>query len=241
MKSRFRASQLLQTARREFTEGGDRIRWTFPPLIVAAIKLARRYKQRQSTRRSLPPDEWDARISALFRFIHQCTSILYNKVEASDICLRLYLLALAAADESGHEELAYEFAVQAFTIYEESISESRAQLQAITAIIGALQVTRVFGDDNYDTLITKAALHGAKLLKKGQQATAVALASHMWWQMDLPGREPSENDKVRGHASPLFAGGADELRLHSLRTETASASSNACRRRSASRLRPSTS
>ncbi|BGO95275.1 hypothetical protein NBRC10512_003038 [Rhodotorula toruloides] len=187
--------QLLQTARREFTEGGDRIRWTFPPLIVAAIKLARRYKQRQSTRRSLPPDEWDARISALFRFIHQCTSILYNKVEASDICLRLYLLALAAADESGHEELAYEFAVQAFTIYEESISESRAQLQAITAIIGALQVTRVFGDDNYDTLITKAALHGAKLLKKGQQATAVALASHMWWQMDLPGREPSENDK----------------------------------------------
>ncbi|GAA5862097.1 hypothetical protein JCM3774_006174 [Rhodotorula dairenensis] len=187
---------LLQAARREFTEGGDRIRWTFPPLIVSAIKLSRRYKQLQSTRNSLPPDEWDARLSALFKFIHQCTSILYNKVDsASDICLRLYLLALAAADETGHEELAYEFAVQAFTIYEESISESRAQLQAITAIIGALQVTRVFGEDNYDTLITKAALHGAKLLKKGQQATAVALASHLWWQMELPGRDPSENDK----------------------------------------------
>ncbi|GAA5990386.1 hypothetical protein JCM10908_007348 [Rhodotorula pacifica] len=187
---------LLQAARREFTEGGDRIRWTFPPLIVAAIKLSRRYKQLQSTRHSLPPDEWDVRLSALFKFIHQCTSILYNKVDsASDICLRLYLLALAAADESGHEELAYEFAVQAFTIYEESISESKAQLQAITAIIGALQVTRVFGEDNYDTLITKAALHGAKLLKKGQQATAVALASHLWWQMELPGRDASDNDK----------------------------------------------
>ncbi|GAA6009377.1 retromer subunit VPS35 [Rhodotorula paludigena] len=186
---------LLQTARREFTEGGERIRWTFPPLIVAAIKLARRYKQLQSSRRSLPPDEWDARVSHLFKFIHQCTSILYNKVEASDVCLRLYLLALAAADETGHEELAYEFAVQAFTIYEESISESRAQLQAITAIVGALQLARVFGDDNYDTLITKAALHGAKLLKKGQQATAVALASHLWWQMDLPGREPGDDEK----------------------------------------------
>ncbi|GAA5943156.1 hypothetical protein JCM3775_007610 [Rhodotorula graminis] len=187
--------QLLQTARREFTEGGERIRWTFPPLILAAVKLVRRYKRMQRTRRSLPPDEWDARVSTVFKFIHQCTSILYNKVEASDICLRLYLLALAAADESGHEELAYEFAVQAFTIYEESISESRAQLQAIAAIIGALQVTRVFGDDNYDTLITKAALHGAKLLKKGQQATAVAMASHLWWQMDMPGREPGEDDK----------------------------------------------
>ncbi|BGP43232.1 retromer complex subunit Vps35 [Rhodotorula kratochvilovae] len=186
---------LLQTARREFTEGGERIRWTFPPLIVAAIKLVRRYARLQRTRRSLPPDEADARVSTVFKFVHQCTSILYNKVEASDICLRLYLLALAAADESGHEELAYEFAVQAFTIYEESISESRAQLQAIAAIVGALQATRVFGEDNYDTLITKAALHGAKLLKKGQQATAVAMASHLWWQTDAPGRSASAGDK----------------------------------------------
>ncbi|KAK4049997.1 retromer complex subunit Vps35 [Microbotryomycetes sp. JL201] len=182
--------QLLQTARKEFSEGGDRIRWTFPPLIVAAIKLARRYKENENEMA-----EWDVKIATLFKFIHQCTSVLYNKVEASEICLRLYLLALSSADESGLEELAYEFAVQAFTIYEESISESRAQLQAITLIIGTLQQTRVFGTDNYDTLITKAALHGAKLLKKGQQATAVALASHLWWQTDVPGRHGSSNDK----------------------------------------------
>lgn len=184
--------QLLQTARKEFSEGGDRIRWTFPPLIVAAVKLARRYKYAEAE-----VEDWDAKIATLFKFIHQCTSVLYNKVESSEICLRLYLLALASADESGLEELAYEFAVQAFTIYEESISESRAQLQAITLIIGTLQQTRVFGADNYDTLITKAALHGAKLLKKGQQATAVALASHLWWQTDVPGREGSAQDKVR--------------------------------------------
>ena len=242
-------AQLLQAARREFTEGGDRIRWTFPPLIVAAIKLSRRYKQLQSTRNSLPPDEWDLRLSALFKFIHQCTSILYNKVDsASDICLRLYLLALAAADETGQEELAYEFAVQAFTIYEESISESKAQLQAITAIIGALQVTRVFGEDNYDTLITKAALHGAKLLKKGQQATAVALASHLWWQMELPGRDASDSDKVRlfERLSTCVASRQGLLMRYlalapSLRSGTASASSNACKKRSGSRRLRSTS
>ncbi|GAA6014446.1 hypothetical protein JCM10207_001609 [Rhodosporidiobolus poonsookiae] len=176
---------LLQTARRAFSTGGDRIRWTFPPLIVSAIQLTRRYTKRQRSRRSLPPDEYDARVSSVFKFIHQCTSLLYNQVDAASApCLRLYLLALAAADTTGHEELAYEFAVQAFTIYEESINESRAQLQCIAAIVGALQGTRVFGDDNYDTLITKAAIHGAKLLKKGQQATAVGLASHLWWQIE---------------------------------------------------------
>lgn len=72
--------------------------------------------------------------------------------------------------------------MQAFTVYEDSISDSRAQLQAITLIIGTLQGAKVFGVDNYDTLITKAALHGAKLLKKPHQATAVHLASHMFWQ-----------------------------------------------------------
>lgn len=184
--------KLLQTARKEFTEGGDRIRWTFPPLIVAAIKLARRYKYYEAY---ISPDTWEPSLSTLFKFIHQCTSILYTKVEASEICLRLYLLALSAADEAGLEELAYEFAVQAFTIYEESISESRAQLQAITLVIGTLQTTRVFGGDNYDTLITKAALHGAKLLKKGQQATAVALASHLWWQTEIVGREGKADAK----------------------------------------------
>lgn len=71
-------------------------------------------------------------------------------------------------------------------MYEDSISESRAQLQAITLIIGTLAGAKVFGVDNYDTLITKAALHGAKLLKKSHQATAVGLASHLWWQEAPP-------------------------------------------------------
>ena len=53
----------------------------------------------------------------------------------------------------------------------------------------------MFGVDNYDTLITKAALHGAKLLKKPHQATAVHLASHLWWQ-EAPVTEESEEGVV---------------------------------------------
>lgn len=79
-------------------------------------------------------------------------------------------------------------------MYEEGISESRAQLQAITLIIGTLQLSKVFGPDNFDTLITKAALHGAKLLKKSHQAAAVQLASHMWWQQVSPKDSVTETE-----------------------------------------------
>ncbi|OCF38322.1 vacuolar protein sorting-associated protein VPS35 [Kwoniella heveanensis CBS 569] len=184
--------ELLQTARKQFAEGGERIRFTFPPLIASGIQLARRFKQREHVE-----NEWEARLSSLFKFIHQLISILYHKVEAPETCLRLFLLAAQVADDCRLEELTYEFFVQAFVIYEESISESRAQLQAITGIISALQTSRVFGSDNYDTLITKAALHGSKLLKKSHQATAVLYASHMWWQGDVPGREKDDKAPYR--------------------------------------------
>jgi vacuolar protein sorting-associated protein 35 len=35
-------------------------------------------------------------------------------------------------------------------------------------------------------------LHGAKLLKKSHQATAVALASHLWWQTEKIGPETED-------------------------------------------------
>jgi vacuolar protein sorting-associated protein 35 len=197
--------QLLVAARTVFqsSETGERIKYTLPPLIASAIHLTRRYKYREHFLQ-----DFEQKLDQLFRFIHQVTSQLYNKVDSSsEICLRLNLLALQAADDAKVEGLAYEFAVQvgsqcqvvtqidvlqAFTVYEESISDSKAQLQAITLIISALQQTRVFGTDNFDTLITKAALHGAKLLKKGHQATAVALASHLWWQTPIAGKDEDE-------------------------------------------------
>ncbi|KAJ2926654.1 hypothetical protein H1R20_g10426, partial [Candolleomyces eurysporus] len=169
--------ELLQTARRHFDMGGERMRFTFPALITSSIKLCRRYKIREHVE-----PEWQTKVGTILKFVRQLTSILATQVEAPSIALRLFLLAAQVADECGFEDLTYDFYVQAFSVYEDSISESRAQLQAITLIIGTLAGAKVFGADNYDTLITKAALHGAKLLKKSHQATAVGLASHLWWQ-----------------------------------------------------------
>ncbi|KAF9042116.1 vacuolar protein sorting-associated protein 35 [Panaeolus papilionaceus] len=183
--------ELLQIARRHFDLGGERMRFTFPALITSSIKLCRRYKLREESE-----SEWQSRVSNILKFVRQLTSILATSVEAPSIALRLFLLSAQIADECEFEDLAYDFYVQAFTVYEDSISESRAQLQAITLIIGTLAGAKVFNVDNYDTLITKAALHGAKLLKKSHQATAVGLASHLWWQ-EPPA--PSEDEPEYPH------------------------------------------
>ncbi|KAI9312643.1 vacuolar protein sorting-associated protein 35 [Dichotomocladium elegans] len=178
---------LLSAARKLLSNGGERIRYTYPSLIVSAVKLARRYRLQETQ------DEiWEKKTSTLFRFIHQVISTLNNKCDFGDTCLRLYLLAAQSADECGFEEVAYEFFVEAFTIYEEAISESRAQYQAIISIIGALQQTRIFSADNYDTLITKAALHGARLLKKPDQCRAVYISSHLWWMTERSENEDRE-------------------------------------------------
>ena len=145
-------------------------------------------------------EDWQSRVSTVLKFCRQLTSILFTQVEAPAIALRLFLLAAQISDECGFEDLTYDLYVQAFTVYEDSISDSRAQLQAITLIIGTLQGSKVFSVDNYDTLITKAALHGAKLLKKPHQATAVHLASHMFWQEAQAGesiekQESSDSDE----------------------------------------------
>lgn len=171
---------LLHTVRQHYVKGGDAIRMTYPPLITEAVALVRRFAVSKDVK------EWERKLTALFHFVHQLISTLYHRVETPELSLRLFLLLAEVADDAGFEELAYEFYVQSFTVFEESISDSRSQLQSIGLIIGTLYKARIFGPDNYDTLITKAALYGAKLLKRPHQATAVLMASHLWWQLPGP-------------------------------------------------------
>lgn len=108
------------------------------------------------------------------------------------------------ADQCGFEEFSYEFFAQAFTIYEDSISDSRAQFQAVCILASALHGTRGFGKENYDTLITKAALHGSKLLKKPDQCRAVYLASHLWWAVENQQKEDEDAKDVRFQSNDDF-------------------------------------
>uniref|UniRef100_A0A0B7K2H4 Vacuolar protein sorting-associated protein 35 n=1 Tax=Bionectria ochroleuca TaxID=29856 RepID=A0A0B7K2H4_BIOOC len=171
--------KLLQMTHKALAEGNDRIRTTTPPLITASLKLARQFKIREHLE-----DNWETQSNSLFKFIHSALSILYTRVNgagAAEMSLRLFCNAGQTADLTGFEEVAYEFFAQAFTVYEEAVTDSKAQFQAVCVIASALHQTRNFGRENYDTLITKCAQHGSKLLRKPDQCRAVYLASHLWW------------------------------------------------------------
>ncbi|KAK4981262.1 retromer complex subunit Vps35 [Elasticomyces elasticus] len=185
--------KLLQTTRKAFAEGNDRVKHTTPALLTASLKLARRFKAREHL-----ADNWSSQSSALYKFMHTTLSSLYTRSTAPgipDLVLRLFISCGQVADQCGFEEVAYEFFAQAFTVYEESISDSRAQFQAVCFIVGGLCSCRSFSRENYDTLITKAALHGSKLLKKPDQCRAVYLASHLWWAVEKTEKETEGEQK----------------------------------------------
>ncbi|KAH9844855.1 Vacuolar protein sorting-associated protein 35 [Teratosphaeria destructans] len=176
--------KLLQKTRTAFSEGNERTKYTTPAIITASLKLARNFKRREH----LSSDDYATQSSALYKFAHTMLSSLYTRVTAQgvpDLVLRLFVSCGQVASQCENEDVAYEYFAQAFTIYEESISDSRSQFQAICIIAGALSgCSERFSRENYDTLITKAALHGSKLLKKPDQCRAVYLASHLWWAVE---------------------------------------------------------
>lgn len=193
--------QLLQKTRTAFAEGNERTKYTTPALVTQSLKLARNFKRREH----LSNDDYAAQSSALYKFIHTTLNSLYTRVSTSgvpDLVLRLFVAAGQVAAQCDNEDIAYEFFASAFTTYEEAISDSRSQFQAICIIGGALSCcSEKFSRENYDTLITKAALHGSKLLKKPDQCRAVYLASHLWWAVEKTERQ-EDDDKKEVSTSP---------------------------------------
>ncbi|EFX02169.1 vacuolar sorting protein 35 [Grosmannia clavigera kw1407] len=187
---------LLQALRKAYADGNERIRITTPPLITAGLKLARRFKAREHYE-----DNWSTQSSALYKFLHSTVSALYARLNSgggAELALRLFCMCGQTADITGFEEVAYEYFAQAFTVYEEAVSDSKAQFQAVTMIASTLHQTRNFSRENYDTLITKCAQHASKLLRKPDQCRAVYLASHLWWATPIAANgETDETDLYR--------------------------------------------
>ncbi|KAI5088791.1 vacuolar protein sorting-associated protein 35, partial [Silurus meridionalis] len=183
---------ILNTARKHFGAGGNqRIRYTLPPLVFAAYQLAFLYKDNASS-----DDKWEKKCQKIFSFAHQTISALI-KAELAELPLRLFLQGALAAGEIGfenHETVAYEFMSQAFSLYEDEISDSKAQLAAITLIIGTFERMRCFSEENHEPLRTQCALAASKLLKKPDQCRAVSICAHLFWS----GRNTDKNgDEIR--------------------------------------------
>lgn len=141
---------ILNTARKHFGGGGDkRIKFTLPPIVFAAYRLAMRYKEAKEE-----DENWEKKCQKIFQFCHQTVGALI-KADMAEMPLRLFLQGALTAGEiefENHETVAYEFMSQAFSLYEDEISDSKAQLAAITLIIGTLEQMSCFGDENHEPL-----------------------------------------------------------------------------------------
>merc|ERR1719411_375353 len=128
-------------------------------------------------------DKWEKKGAKLFQFSHTTISALV-KAEMSELPLRLFLqgaLVLDTIPFENQETTAYEFMSQAFSLYEDEISDSKAQLAAITLIIGTLEQMTCFSEENHNPLRTQCALAASKLLKKPDQCRGVQVCSHLFW------------------------------------------------------------
>ena len=93
--------------------------------------------------------------------------------------------------------------LQAFTLYEEAVPDTKSEVAALHSIAGALHACRVFGPDSRGALAHKATGFSAKLLRRGDQCRAVLACSHLFWQ---PEDAPAAAAEVRQKfwQSPVF-------------------------------------
>jgi len=188
---------ILKKAISHFEKGGSkRMVLTLPAVVFASYKLATRYKEQQDS-----DDKWERKCKKLFE---TCRSIINTlcQAEQAELPFRLFLqgaLTVSELEFSNHEAIAYEFISQAFSIYEEDISDSRAQFAAVLLFISTVERCSCFSEENHAPLRTQCAHAASRLLKKPDQCRAVAHVSHLFWSsktQETNGEEMQDGKRV---------------------------------------------
>ncbi|XP_074102802.1 vacuolar protein sorting-associated protein 35-like isoform X1 [Cotesia typhae] len=188
---------ILSAARKHFSAGGNkRIKYTLPAIVFQAYQLAFTYKAIKDQ-----DEMWQKKCQKIFQFCHTSITALM-KAELAELPLRLFLQGALAIGEirfDNFEMVAYEFMSQAFSIYEDEISDSKAQLAAITLIIATFEQMSCFGEENAEPVRNQCALYASKLLRKPDQCRGVATCSHIFWSgksLATGGKEMQDGNKV---------------------------------------------
>ncbi|KAF8099822.1 hypothetical protein N665_0237s0073 [Sinapis alba] len=183
-------SKIIFRVRKHILTGGPkRLPLTIPPLVFSALKLIRRLRGGDEN----PFGDDTSTPQKILQLLTETVEVL-SDASASELALRLYLQCAQAANDCELETVAYEFFTKAYLLYEEEISDSKAQVTALRLIIGTLQRMRVFNVENRDTLTHKATGYSAKLLKKPDQCRAVYECAHLYW--DEEGENLKDGERV---------------------------------------------
>eukprot|EP00271_Cylindrocystis_brebissonii_P013678 TRINITY_DN3378_c0_g1_i1.p1 TRINITY_DN3378_c0_g1~~TRINITY_DN3378_c0_g1_i1.p1 ORF type:complete len:854 (+),score=150.46 TRINITY_DN3378_c0_g1_i1:195-2564(+) len=163
--------EVLSIAKKHFDQGGAlRLVHTLPAVVFSTLKLVKLFVAAE-----LHPQK-------VFQFLQSTVEVVAGV--APELGLRLFLECAESSSDCGLEDVSYEFFTQAFILYEEEISDSKAQITGLQLIIGTLQRCHVFGSENRDTLTHKTMGYAARLLKKPEQCRAVYACAHLFWSSD---------------------------------------------------------
>jgi vacuolar protein sorting-associated protein 35 len=165
--------ELLGTLRSYFGRGGtERLKFTLPTIVCCAQELVKRVHA------STNPTNVSAK--KVFQYIHNTCSALTPI--APETAFRLWLSSGRIADsfEGNFEPIAHEFFTQALICFEEELTDSKSQQNAIFGLVNALRDAERLSPENYDALATKTTQHAARLLKKIDQCRAVLACSHLF-------------------------------------------------------------
>jgi len=154
------------------------------PLLFRFLQLARRVRLAEEDGATL-----EVSCGKLLAFVGQIVQAV--TAAAPNLALRLYVQCAQVADSCGDDDGAYEYLTQAFTLFEEEVAEQSAKLAALSLLSAALPHMTSFSAEQYETLARSATQYGATLLKKPDQARAVAKASFAFWP--LAGLSPHRN------------------------------------------------
>lgn len=187
MKSVETQMESISIIRTLLLKGGKNIKYTFPAMITNYWRLIRRAHRLKAYLKT-NTQYYDNLIKKTFKSISRCMNDLFNQCGNTflDSIYKLNLQSASLADQLSLPEIAYDFFTQAFTVYEESLSDSKTQFQALVFMSQTLQKTRsLYKDSYYDSLIVRCTLHGSKLLKRQDQCRAIYLCSHLWWATEI--------------------------------------------------------
>jgi vacuolar protein sorting-associated protein 35 len=96
------------------------------------------------------------------------------------------LAASSIFDSSDFTSIAYELLSQALSLYEESVTESKAQQRCIRLMVGSLLLSKGLNKEEYEGLITKTAVFSAKVVKKPEQCQLVGLCAYLFYPTQGP-------------------------------------------------------
>jgi len=183
---------MLSLLKKRLGEGGEqRLKRTLPAIVFQALQLVRMYYDAGEDSDA----NWGKKMKKIYTFCHQLITALATAGEVN-LALRLYLQTAMAADYTqyeGSENVVYEFVTQAYSLYEDEVSSSKEQMDAVALILGTLERIRSFSLESFNPAGSKAAMVASKLMRKADQVKGVCICSFIFWA----NREIEEEEEMK--------------------------------------------